>query len=60
MKMVDIDYSVSLYNTANDVPNDIAKLRFPQRYIRLVDRSGRVFELEIADVNDDEILLAIV
>ena len=32
MKMVDIDYHVSLYNTANEVPDNIAKLHFPQRY----------------------------
>lgn len=59
MKMVDIDYYTSLYNTANDVPDEIARLDRPQRYVRLVDNSGRVFELEVAEVNKDEVLLMI-
>ena len=59
MKMVDIDYHVSLYNTANEVPDNIAKLHFPQRYIRLVDPSGQMYELEIADINGDEIILCL-
>ena len=59
MKMVDIDYYTSLYETAHDVPVEIARLDRPQRYVRLVDRSGRVFELEVAEVNKDEVLLMI-
>lgn len=59
MKMGDIDYHVTLYNAANDVSVEISKLDYPQRYVRLVDRSGRVFELEVAEVNKDEVLLMI-
>lgn len=59
MKMVDIDYYAALYDIANDVSEEIARLDFPQRYVRLVDNSGRVFDLEVAEVSKDEVLLMI-
>lgn len=59
MKMVDIDYHVNLFNVANDVSGDVSRLKYPQRYVRLVDRSGRVFDLEVADVSEDEVLLMV-
>lgn len=59
MKMVDIDYSVVLFNLENGVGDDVARLVAPQRYVRLVC-DGRVFDLTVVSVSEHEVLLGVV
>ncbi|WP_405286492.1 hypothetical protein [Methanobrevibacter sp.] len=59
MKVVDLDYENVLYNLANNVPDEIAKLDYPQKYLRLVAADGTVYDLEVADVTDKEFYLKI-
>lgn len=59
MKLVDLDYHDSIYNMMNDVKPEIAKLHFPQKYLRLVAADGSVYDLEIVDVTDKEFYVKI-
>ena len=59
MKVVDLDYENVLYNIANNVPDEIAKLHYPQKYLRLVTNDGSMYSLEVVDVTDKEFYLKI-
>ena len=59
MKVVDLDYENVLYNIANNVPDEIAKLDYPQKYLKLVAADGTVYDLGVADVTDKEFYLKI-
>ena len=59
MKVGDIDYYSVLYNIEYKVPDDIAKLNFPQRYIRLVNDDGEIFDLDLVEISKNEILVKI-
>lgn len=58
-KIVDLDYEDSMFNLANNIPSEIAKLNFPQKYLKLVAADGSVYDLEVAEVTRDEFYLMI-
>ena len=58
--MVDIDYYTVLYNMANGVGDDVARLVAPQRYVRLLGDDGLVCDLEVVRVSEHEVLLGVV
>jgi len=59
VKIVDLDYENTMFNLANNVPDDIAKLHYPQKYLKLVAADGSVYDLEVAEVTMDEFYLMI-
>lgn len=59
MKIVDLHYKDTMHNIANNIPSDIARLNYPQKYLRLVAADGSVYNLEVADVTDKEFYLII-
>lgn len=59
IKLVDIDYEETMFNLANNVSPEIAKLNRPQKYLKLVAADGTVYDLKIAEVTTKEIYLMI-
>ena len=58
VKIVDLQYHNTLYNKYNDIGELVSRLKYPQKYIRL-EYEGKLYNLEIAHVNDNEFVLKI-
>ena len=58
MKIVDLDYADVMYEIENETPREIARLRYPQKFL-LLDVGGEVFELEISEVTDTAFYLKV-
>lgn len=57
MKIVDLQVENTLYNNRNNIPDDIARLHYPQKYIIL--NTGELYDLEIDTVTDTAIYVKV-
>ena len=58
MKMVDFDYYSVLYDMDNNISEEISRLKYPQRYVKLL-MNDELYDLEVVSVDDDSFILKI-
>ena len=58
MKITDIHVMESQYNQANNIPDIIANLKYPQKYLKL-RLDDKLYDLELVETHDDKFILEI-
>ena len=58
MKIVDLEYEDIMHEIKQNVPRQIARMKYHQKYL-LLELGNEVYELEITDVTDTAFYLKI-